>query len=387
MSTMGQPSNLKKFAFPMRLRERLFVVRLEDGALARVPSRNISGDNSAEFFPCQIGSTTAYQADIFELYRELLAKRAHLIRELRPFGLGIIAASSHPSADWRLQEQPASGQTAAGEARRLFPERRCLVNTLDIDIAIGKAEGAAPVLRYLEFLTFMSVPLTGSSPFWSGMESGYQSVVHTIMGELPGCAFLPVDELVRNLALRPKLLAETMSTRQGVASRPLSLTEAGVASVRFDVPTDPRDILVLLALLTFLAAGQPNSALIGVLTAADNLMVKRENFWRGTKSGMDAIFVHSGRETTHLRPAFADFTDEFSVAPWPAPLSVVPRLLRTIMTRGNSATAQRAAFNARKSQRYPDSSALMDVTMDLIAKTAGACAEAAAACDLGRILE
>lgn len=320
--------------FPIRIRESLFTTHKSDACLQAV---SCSGPR------CSLQCRTEYRRDLSALYEDFLRSRHDALKIALEDGCGIMASSSHPFSDWR--------SISASEGN--YSQRRALVNTMTIDIQTDSVDEILSYSSQLDLLTLLAIPLTASSPFWNGKNSGYDSVVYTVCGESPLSALYSVPSVVANhLAARnsgfplPRILDKPAA--------PVELSEDGrVLSIRCDVVTDERHVFDWLKIILEVLETPPPFA--SQLSRGLNDLAYKENYWRAGKSGFNAIFLAADGSTIAMRDMLTYLTDRCTLV--------------SLDKSGNSAQRQREVFEARKRQGYPDASAFSDVAHWLMIQT------------------
>ncbi len=158
-----------------------------------------------EFRRSQIETNTRVCDSVTDLRQALIETRRIVIDAAQSCGAAVLAASTHPFADWHAQA------TTPRERYRRFAVtyqesvRRFLVGGMHIHAGFGDADSRIRVMtamrRYLPLLHALSA----SSPFNAGRETGFKSYRLTLVGALPRTSLPPplfsradYDRLVEN---------------------------------------------------------------------------------------------------------------------------------------------------------------------------------------------
>lgn len=137
-----------------------------------------------EFLRSQIETNTRVCADFTQLREALNETRRLVIDAARQHGIAVIASSTHPFADWRVQLP--TPQDRYQRFAITYQERRSfLVNGMHIHAGFGDPDSRIRVMtalrRYLPLLNILSA----SSPFSAGRETGFKSYRLNLLNVVP----------------------------------------------------------------------------------------------------------------------------------------------------------------------------------------------------------
>ena len=137
-----------------------------------------------EFLRSQIETNTRVCANFVEL-REALKETRHLVTDAaQQHGIAVIASSTHPFADWRMQ-LPTPQERYRRFAITYQEIRSFLVSGMHVHAGFGDPESRIRVMtalrRYLPLLNALSA----SSPFSAGRETGFKSYRLTLLSAVP----------------------------------------------------------------------------------------------------------------------------------------------------------------------------------------------------------
>lgn len=137
-----------------------------------------------EFLRSQIETNTRVCANFAELREALHETRRVVIDAARQHEVAVIASSTHPFADWRVQ-LPTPKERYQRFAITYQERRSFLVNGMHIHAGFGDPESRIRVMtalrRYLPLLNALSA----SSPFSAGRETGFKSYRLNLLSAVP----------------------------------------------------------------------------------------------------------------------------------------------------------------------------------------------------------
>ena len=144
-----------------------------------------------EFLRAQIETNTRVCTSIADLRSALIETRRLVIDAANAHGADVLAASTHPFAEWHAQ-----ATTARERYRRLamtYQEsvRRFLVGGMHIHAGFGDADARLGVMTALRRYLPVLHALSASSPFNAGRETGFKSYRLSLIGVLPRTSLPP----------------------------------------------------------------------------------------------------------------------------------------------------------------------------------------------------
>jgi len=143
------------------------------------------GGVSPELLQSQIETTTPICRDSAEARHHLRRLRAALAEAGRENGLAVIAAGTHPTADWTEQVQtPKRRYDSVTEELQILAPRGLACG---LHVHVGLPDDATRIDVMRRMIPFLPVPLalSCSSPFWRGMKTGFASYRLTAANEMP----------------------------------------------------------------------------------------------------------------------------------------------------------------------------------------------------------
>ena len=145
-----------------------------------------SGPHSVvhEFLRSQIETNTRVCANFVELRQALAETRRIVVDAARQHQVAVIASSTHPFADWRLQ-LPTPKERYQRLAITFQEIRSLLVGSMHIHAGFGDPDSRIRVLTALRPYLPLLNALSASSPFSSGRETGFKSYRLSLLSVLP----------------------------------------------------------------------------------------------------------------------------------------------------------------------------------------------------------
>jgi carboxylate-amine ligase len=180
-------------SFTVGLEEEYLLVDRKTRELARDPpssmlaecEKRLEGQVSPEFLRSQIEVQTRVHRNV-GLARADLARLRRTVSEVAAaHGLAVVAAATHPFAEW-------GGQQPTGRQRYLVLERdlqgvgrRLLICGLHVHVGIDDDELRIDLLNQAGYFLPHLLALSTSSPFWRGEDTGLKSYRVAVFNELP----------------------------------------------------------------------------------------------------------------------------------------------------------------------------------------------------------
>jgi carboxylate-amine ligase len=238
--------------------------------------------------------------DVSEARDELVRLRGTLAALLRPAGLRIASAGTHPFSHW--QEQ----QVTEHERYKLLEEelqdviRELLIFGLHVHVGIADRERRIEVMNEARYFLPHLLAISTSSPFWLGRNTGLKSYRQIVWGRFPRTGIPPEFSSYDEFENFVDLLVRTKSIDDGKKIWWDLRPHAFFPTIEFrvcDAATTIEESLCIAALVQAICAK--------LLVLRDrNLGFRRylpsliqENKWRAMRGGMDARLIDFGKET------------------------------------------------------------------------------------------
>jgi carboxylate-amine ligase len=369
--------------FRFGIEEEYFLVDAETKAIApTVPEALFAavktstlGRGKGEFLQQQVEVATEPHVDMAKARAELHQLRLTLAGSAAPYGLGILAAGTHPTAAWTEAQQTRAERYDCVMHDLQMIGRRNMLCGMHVHVELPDPDARVDVMtRMLPYLPIF-IALATSSPFWQSRHTG-----------LLGYRLAAYDELPRTGA--PELFRTTGEYKSYVAA----LVRAGVmpdASYIWwamrpstahptlelrapDCCTRLDDTVAIAALYrTLVRRVFLNRRLNADLTAVSRAIVV-ENKWRAQRYGIHETFVDEGRPRG---VPFAHWLDQVidEAADDAAALGCLDEVVRcrAIVANGTSADAQLAVYRQALDKGAARKEALAAVTEWLAETTLG----------------
>jgi glutamate---cysteine ligase / carboxylate-amine ligase len=328
---------------------------------------------TTEMLQCQIEVTTPPCESMGEARRELTKLRSALAENAGRYGLGVMAAATHPIALWREQKQTEKERYGKVMSEIQMIGLRDLLCGLHVHVELPDPGRRVEVMyRAIPFLPVL-VALSTSSPFWQGQRTGLLGYRLAAYDELPRTG-LPelfrtgaeydsyVDALVAAgvienasfiwWAMRPSLWHPTLELRIP------------------DVCTRIEDGICIAALFRCLTRHLYNHPELNADLGAVDRALAVENKWRAQRYGIKASFIERGSTAARTMNETVDALLD-RLHPDAEALDCVREIshARTIVARGSSAHQQIQVYAQARIAGRSRSKALKDVVDFLLRMT------------------
>ena len=155
-----------------------------EGFMARCQER--LGDRVAyELLQAQIEVGTPVCPDVGEVRRQLTHLRATVALTAREFGMAMIAASTHPFANWRDQRRVDKERYNILARDMAALAERMVICGMHVHAGIEDEELRIDLMNQATYFLPHFLALSTSSPFWEGHATGLKAYRPTIFGDLP----------------------------------------------------------------------------------------------------------------------------------------------------------------------------------------------------------
>ncbi len=305
--------------------------------------------------------------------------RDHLLRLRRELssiasscGLALVAAGTHPFADWLEQQHTDKPRYARLVQDFQIVGRRNLLCGLHVHVGIPAGFDRVKIMnRVMPFVPYL-LALSTSSPFWSGQRTGLLSYRQAAYDEWPRSGIPDAFESEVEYDAFVRLLASCGAVDDGShlwwAVRPSArypTLELRIA----DACTHVEDSLAIASLFRCLVRAHLRDGDLGTQRTSVSRRIVDENRWRAKRYGTEAEFIDEATATT---VGFARALEELTtlIEPDVRALECEGEIehLRTIVRRGTSAHTQLAIYRAQRNQCRTRSEALASV-VDWLART------------------
>ncbi len=138
-----------------------------------------------EFLRCQIEVGTRVCETIDEARRDLAFYRRTIAGEARRHGMGLVAASTHPIADWNMQVTTDKERYTQLARDLKTVARRLLICGMHVHVVGARRRAEDRPARPAPYFLPHLLALSTSSPFWRGHNTGLKSYRSSISIDLP----------------------------------------------------------------------------------------------------------------------------------------------------------------------------------------------------------
>ncbi len=140
---------------------------------------------TSEFLQCQIEVGTRVSRTLAEAREDLRHLRRTVANVAKQFDLALIAASTHPFANWTEQKRtPKDRYTAIAQDMQAVV-RRLLISGMHIHVGIENDDLRIDLMNQVSYALPHFLALSTSSPFWVGDDTGLKSYRIAVWNEMP----------------------------------------------------------------------------------------------------------------------------------------------------------------------------------------------------------
>jgi carboxylate-amine ligase len=376
MTDSGEPK------FTIGIEEEYLLVDPETRDLAKDPPDSllescraqVGGQVSPEFLRAQIEVGTKVCTSIAEVSEELRALRRCVRDVAADHGLAMLAASTHPIADWDLQMHTEKDRYNILARDLQTVARRLLICGMHVHVGIGDDNLRVELMNQVGYFLPHLLALSTSSPFWRGRNTGLKSYRMAVWNELPRTGLPPrfdsygeyrntVDTLVGagEIEDATKLWWDV---RPSDRFPTLEMRMTDICTRVEDTICIAAIYLCILRMLFRLRRANQRWRIY------DRFLIS-ENRWRAQRYGYDEGLIDFGKGA--IIP-YADLFEELMglIAEDAEYFDCVAEVEhgRVIQSRGTSAHLQVSTWDAAKDEGKDEAEALRDVVDMLVRETA-----------------
>lgn len=252
------------------------------------------GQVKGEFLQSQIEVATLPHHDIKTAHTELRHLRQTVATIAAEHGLAILAAGTHPTADWGRSQQSAGDRYDAVMDDLQMIGRRNMLCGLHVHVELPLAEDRVDIMtRMLPYLPLF-VALSTSSPFWRSRATGLKGYRLAAYDELPRTGvpelFRCKEEFDAYVAALVKAGVMEDSSYVWWSMRP-SLQHPTLELRAPDCPTLVDDSIAIAALYRSLAQRLTRHPTLNAGLNAVGRAIVVENKWRAQRYGVRGTLV------------------------------------------------------------------------------------------------
>ncbi|ASJ71065.1 carboxylate-amine ligase [Granulosicoccus antarcticus] len=326
-----------------------------------------------EMLQSQIEIGTGVCSNMAQARSELVELRQGVASVARDFDLCIIAASTHPWSLWSEQEPVDMERYRIMGVEQASIARRMAICGMHVHAGIPDKDLRIDLMNQVSYFMPHLLALSGSSPFWEGIDTGLKSMRPTIAGHLPRSG---LPEKFDNWNDWLEMIDDM--TACGMINDPSRIWWDLRPSVRHptleiricDVCTWVEDAVSVAAiyqsLLTFLTHLKSSNQ----RWRQYRRILILENKWRAQRYGVDAMLGDFGKREAVAFPELIDELVEL-LRPHAETLDCVKEVehAREIARRGASSDQQLRVYNEMLAKGSSDREAQVAVVDWLIAES------------------
>ncbi|MGH6895179.1 MAG: carboxylate-amine ligase [Geminicoccaceae bacterium] len=140
---------------------------------------------TSELLQAQVEVGTTVCQDVGAARAQLLELRATIGAIAREFGMAIIAASTHPFANWRAQRKVEKERYLVLARDMQTLASRLVICGMHVHAGIEDDELRIDLMNQAAYFLPHLLALSTSSPFWEGQPTGLKAYRPTVFGDLP----------------------------------------------------------------------------------------------------------------------------------------------------------------------------------------------------------
>ena len=324
---------------------------------------------SPEFIRSQIEIGTPVSRDTQELSENLRAMRRFVAEAVADYDMAIIAASTHPMAEWTAQRRTDKNRYRTLEQALQGVVRRLLICGMHVHVEIGDEDLRIDLMNQVVYFLPHILALSGSSPFWHGDDTGLKSYRPAVFRSLPRTGlpdeFRDWSEYERFVKVLVEAGVIEDSTKLWWEIRP-SNRYPTLEMRSSDLCTRYEDAVSVAALYQALLGMLYRRRLKNQRWRVYSRMLIAENNWRAQRYGVSESLIDFGRgqlvPMDQLIEELIELTRE--CAEELGSTQHVERV-RGIVANGTSADRQVALYNQLKAENQPDE-IIMQAIVDML---------------------
>ncbi len=333
-----------------------------------------------EFLKCQVEIGTPVCADISEARHHLTALRSVIINTAEKHGMKVMAASTHPFAQWGTQKHTAAPRYDLLDKDMGGAIRRMLICGMHVHAGIEDEDLRIDMMNQMRYFLPHLLALSSSSPFWGGHDMQMRCSRLGIFDSMPRTG---IPDRYESWSEYERMIERLI--KAGVMEDATKLWWDMRPSARFptlemritDVCTRLEDALCIAALYQSLLRMLARFRQKNLRWRIYPRLMLAENRWRAQRYGCTNSMIDLGRGEClpfgSLMEEIIEMVMEDATA-----LGCAKEVAhaRTILKRGTSACRQLDAFESAKKQGADDAAAFVAVVDLLVAETAADLPEA-----------
>ena len=303
-----------------------------------------------ELMQSTIEVVTGICGTVAEAKADLAMTIKELQRTAEPHGIVLAGAGTHPLSDWRDAKMAPSQRYAELVEQLQWPARRLQTMATHVHVGLRDADRAMPIVNALAAYLPHLLGLTASSPYWSGIDTGLASCRSVVFGALPNTGPPPGLRDWKSFEdyMDTQLRAGTIRTIKEVWWDVRPHPDFGTIETRIAdaVPTF-REAGMLAAVVQCLVQLFDTQLDRGYQLPRRSSWVTRDNKWRATRYGLDAVVItDDSGATAPLRDEVFELLRDLEPVAWRLGCVEELAVASEVLEYGASSERQRAAHAA-----------------------------------------
>jgi len=303
-----------------------------------------------ELMQSTIEVVTGICGTVAEAKADLAMTIKELQRTAEPHGIVLAGAGTHPLSDWRDAKMAPSQRYSELVEQLQWPARRLQTMATHVHVGLRDADRAMPIVNALATYLPHLLGLTASSPYWSGIDTGLSSCRSVVFGSLPNTGPPPglTDWKSFEDYMDTQLRAGTIRTIKEVWWDVRPHPDFGTIETRIAdaVPTF-REVGMLAAVVQCLVQLFDTQLDRGYQLPRRSSWVIRDNKWRATRYGLDAVVItDDSGATAPLRDEVFELLRDLEPVAWRLGCVEELAVASEVLEYGASSERQRAAHAA-----------------------------------------
>lgn len=303
-----------------------------------------------ELMQSTVEVVTGICGTVAEAKADLAMTVKELQRTAEPHGIVLAGAGTHPLSDWRDAKMAPSQRYAELVEQLQWPARRLQTMATHVHVGLRDADRAMPIVNALAAYLPHLLGLTASSPYWSGIDTGLASCRSVVFGSLPNTGPPPglPDWKTFEDYMDTQLRAGTIRTIKEVWWDVRPHPDFGTIETRIAdaVPTF-REVGMLAAIVQCLVQLFDTQLDRGYQLPSRPSWVTRDNKWRATRYGLDAVVItDDSGATAPLRDEVFELLRDLEPVAWRLGCVEELAVASEVLEYGASSERQRAAHAA-----------------------------------------
>lgn len=251
---------------------------------------------------------TGVCANVDQVRQELTEMRGDLANLAQRSDLRIVAASSHPFSDWRVQDITDQSRYHQIVEDLQDVARANLIFGLHVHVGIKDKQVALALANQVRYFLPHLLALTCSSPFWKGRKTGLNSYRSLVFKRFPRTGIPDEFESQEQLQNFINLLIKTNCIDNGKKIWWDVRTHYKFDTVEIricDMPTNLQDTLAVVALIQALMAKLYLMYRRNCAWRSYSRSLIEENKWRAARYGTDARLIDFAAQEERHFPTLA----------------------------------------------------------------------------------